>query len=65
MKKDEFEGQGGRYEVRDGTRVRLEESTKDHPEGNTARDRGGKAVEHLTSEQIAGRRTRSARFHGP
>lgn len=39
---DEFAGQGGRYEIRDGKRVRVEEPTKDHPEGNCARDEHGK-----------------------
>jgi hypothetical protein len=41
---DEFHGQGGRYEIRDGKRVRIEAPTKDHPEGNCARDADGKAI---------------------
>lgn len=42
---DEFEGQGGAYEVRDGKRVRVEEPTKDHPEGNRPRDEHGKPLD--------------------
>lgn len=42
---DQFDGQGGRYEIRDGKRVRVEEPTKDHPEGNRARDAQGKPHE--------------------
>lgn len=41
---DEFQGQGGRYEIRDGKRVRIEEPTKDHPEGNCAREADGKPI---------------------
>jgi hypothetical protein len=41
---DEFHGQGGRYEIRDGKRVQVEAPTKDHPEGNCARDADGKAI---------------------
>lgn len=35
---------GGRYLVKDGVRTLLEEPTKDHPEGNRARDEHGKPV---------------------
>ncbi len=52
---DEFAGQGGRYEMREGKRVRIEESTQDHPEGNTARDKDGRPIVHATSDQIAAR----------
>lgn len=43
--KDEFHGQGGAYVVKDGKRVRVEEPTKDHPEGNRARDAEGRPLE--------------------
>lgn len=35
---------GGRYVVKDGVRTLVEEPTKDHPEGNRARDEHGKPV---------------------
>jgi hypothetical protein len=38
---DEFHGQGGSYEVRDGKRVLVEPPTADHPDGNRARDADG------------------------
>ena len=41
---DEFHGQGGRYEMRDGKRVQVEAPTRDHPEGNCAREADGKAI---------------------
>lgn len=41
---DEFQGQGGRFEIREGKRVRVEEPTKDHPEGNCAREADGKPI---------------------
>jgi hypothetical protein len=41
---DQFHGQGGRYEIRDGKRVQVEAPTKDHPEGNCARDEHGKPI---------------------
>lgn len=34
MKPDEFQGEGGRYEIRDGKRVRVEEPTR--PAGSEA-----------------------------
>jgi len=40
----EFHGEGGSYEVRDGKRVRVVEATKDHPEGNRARDADGRPL---------------------
>lgn len=43
---DEFFGRGGSYVVgADGVRECVEHPTKDHPEGNTARDRHGKALD--------------------
>ncbi len=41
---DEFAGQGGSYEMRDGKRARVVEPTKNHPEGNCARDAEGRPV---------------------
>lgn len=41
MKPDEFQGIGGRYEIRDGKRVRVEESTRPSDTGG-ARDADGK-----------------------
>ncbi len=35
---------GGRYEMKDGKRVRIE-GTRDHPEGNRARDKDGKPLD--------------------
>jgi len=35
---------GGRYLVKDGVRTLTEEPTKDHPEGNRAREADGKPV---------------------
>ncbi|MEW6314131.1 MAG: hypothetical protein AB1513_08855 [Pseudomonadota bacterium] len=40
---DEFSGQGGSYVVKDGKRVRVEE-TVEHPDGNCARDADGQPV---------------------
>jgi hypothetical protein len=41
---DEFHGQGGAYILENGVRCRVEEPTKDHPEGNCARDKDGKVL---------------------
>ena len=41
---DEFHGQGGSYEIRDGKRVRIEEPTRDHEQGNRARTADGTAL---------------------
>lgn len=40
---DEFAGQGGSYEIRDGKRVRVE-VTEEHPDGLCARDASGTPV---------------------
>ena len=48
---------GGRFEIRDGKRVRVEEPTKDHPEGNRAREADGMPV----GEPAAPARARAAR----
>lgn len=45
MTPDEFHGQGGSYIMKDGKRTRVTEPTKDHPEGNRARDKDGKALD--------------------
>jgi hypothetical protein len=42
---DQHQGEGGAYVMRDGQRVRVEEPTKDHPEGNRARDASGKPID--------------------
>ena len=52
-RQDEFHGQGGAYVVRSGKRVRVEEPTKDHPEGNRPRDRDGKPLDAVAAEQPA------------
>lgn len=44
-KPDEFDGMGGAYVMKDGKRVRVEEPTRDHPDGNRARDKDGKPLE--------------------
>ena len=41
---DEFHGRGGAYIVENGVRRCVEEPTKDHPEGNGARDHKGKLL---------------------
>ena len=64
-KDDEFAGQGGRYEMRDGKRVRIEESTSDHPDGNTARDAQGNVIVHASSERIAAREKAAATGAAP
>jgi hypothetical protein len=51
--KDEFHGQGGAYIVRDGKRVRVEDPTKDHPDGNRARDKDGNPIEEKRPEAPA------------
>ncbi len=38
-------GRGGRYEMKDGKRVLVEEPTADHPDGNAPRDRHGKRLD--------------------
>ncbi len=44
--RDEFDGVGGRYEIRDGKRVQVEAPTKDHPDGNKGpRDSDGKLLD--------------------
>ena len=43
-KVDEFHGIGGAYVVENGVRRRVEEPTKDHPEGNAPRDRKGNLI---------------------
>lgn len=42
---DEFDGVGGTYHVINGRRVRKEDPTKDHPEGNCARNADGTRVD--------------------
>ena len=44
MEKQENPSVAGRYEMRDGKRVLVEEPTQDHPEGNRARTADGKPV---------------------
>ena len=48
---DEFHGQGGAYVIRDGKRVRVEEPTKDHPEGNRPRDKDGKPLDAAAEDK--------------
>lgn len=45
---DEFDGVGGAYVMKDGKRVRVSEPTRDHPEGNRARDKDGKPLEETS-----------------
>jgi len=52
-RQDEFHGQGGAYVVRSGKRVRVEEPTKDHPEGNRPRDKDGKPLDAAAVEPAA------------
>jgi hypothetical protein len=47
---DEFAGQGGDYEIRNGVRVRVSEPTADHPEGNCARNHEGKRIVDIERE---------------
>jgi hypothetical protein len=42
---DEFHGIGGAYVFENGVRRRVEEPTKDHPEGNAPRDHKGRLIE--------------------
>lgn len=51
--RDEFDGQGGCYEIREGKRVRVTEPTKDHPEGNRPRDEHGRALDVAPEEPKA------------
>jgi hypothetical protein len=50
---DEFDGQGGAFVMKDGKRVRVEEPTRDHPEGNRARDKDGRAIDAALEEKPA------------
>lgn len=36
---------GGRYEIKDGKRVRVEAPTRDHPDGNAPRDAKGNRLD--------------------
>ncbi len=45
MERDEFHGQGGTYEVREGKRVLVTPPTQSHPEGDRARDADGKPID--------------------
>ncbi|MGQ9370529.1 hypothetical protein [Azospirillum sp. A39] len=36
--------EGGRYVMKDGKRVRVQEPTRDHPEGHGARDADGRLI---------------------
>lgn len=47
-----FPGEGGRYVVKDGKRIRVEESTRDHPDGNRPRDSEGRALDGITGRPI-------------
>jgi hypothetical protein len=38
MKHQENPAEGGRYEIKRGKRVQVEAPTREHPEGNRARD---------------------------
>jgi hypothetical protein len=42
---DEFHGIGGAYVFENGVRRRVEEPTKDHPEGNAPRNEDGSLIE--------------------
>lgn len=51
---DEFHGIGGSYVVdKDGIRRRVEEPTRDHPEGNAPRDRKGNLIVFPEPKQAA------------
>lgn len=41
---DEFHGLAGSFEIRDGKRVRTEEATREHPDGNRPRSADGKPL---------------------
>lgn len=43
--RDQYHGEGGSYLMKDGKRVRVIEPTRDHPEGNRARDKDGRALD--------------------
>lgn len=45
MTPERHHGEGGRYELRDGERVRVDEPQKHHPEGDRARDERGRPVD--------------------
>ncbi len=45
MEPDEFHGQGGVYEVKDGKRVLIAPPTQPHPEGDRARSADGEPIE--------------------
>lgn len=42
---DEYQGMGGSYVIEDGKRVLVGAPTRDHPEGNRARDADGNALD--------------------
>ena len=41
---DEFSGEGGTFEVRDGKRVRVSPPSQPHPEGDQPRDEHGRPI---------------------
>ena len=48
---DEFAGQGGDFEIRNGVRVRVSAPTVDHPEGNCARNHEGRPIAEIEREK--------------
>lgn len=44
-KPDAFHGEGGCYVIENGVRRRVEDATKDHPEGHRPRDADGKPLD--------------------
>lgn len=54
QKPDEFHGQGGAYvRGKDGVRRRVEEPTRDHEQGNRARDAQGRPADGPKDEAPA------------
>lgn len=45
MFNDEFNGQGGSFQIRDGKRVRIDEEQQRHPGGDRPRDADGNALD--------------------
>lgn len=51
MDRDEFHGQGGDYEVRDGKRVLVKGSrTESHKDGDAPRDKDGKRLDQPAAD---------------
>jgi hypothetical protein len=68
MNLDEFHGEGGTFEVRDGKRILVTPPTQPHPDGDRARNADGKPVDETPAAAEAAppatESTRLSRFFG-